>query len=87
MLLYTMLCIFITPLVLLIVWVFSIKAIPGVSQVEGTRLVYQYNYTAWPDFGVPRNLSSIIDFLETVNLKQESLSETGPMVIHCRSVY
>ncbi|XP_048770535.2 uncharacterized protein LOC125676746 isoform X2 [Ostrea edulis] len=59
------------------------QAIPGVSQVEGTRLVYQYNYTAWPDFGVPRNLSSIIDFLETVNLKQESLSETGPMVIHC----
>ncbi|XP_061188883.1 uncharacterized protein LOC133197059 [Saccostrea echinata] len=51
--------------------------------IEGTRLVYQFNYTAWPDFGVPRNPSSIIHFLETVNIKQEELSEAGPMVIHC----
>lgn len=50
---------------------------------EGSRLVYQYNFTAWPDFGVPKNPAEIIDFLATVNSKQAELTEAGPMVIHC----
>lgn len=47
--------------------------------------MYQFNFTAWPDFGVPKNPAAIIDFLATVNSKQAELTEAGPMVIHCRS--
>nr|XP_022340849.1 uncharacterized protein LOC111135248 isoform X2 [Crassostrea virginica] len=53
------------------------------NQEEGTRLVYQFNFTAWPDFGVPRNPDSVVQFLTVVNNKQEELAAPGPIIIHC----
>lgn len=61
----------------------DVTRLSGAGQGEGSRLVYQYNFTAWPDFGVPKNPTAIIEFLATVNSKQEELTEAGPMVIHC----
>ena len=52
---------------------------------EGTKLVYQFNFTAWPDSGVPRNPDSVVQFLTVVNNKQEELAAPGPIIIHCRS--
>lgn len=61
----------------------EVTRLSGEGQGEGSRLVYQFNFTAWPDFGVPKNPAAIIDFLATVNSKQAELTEAGPMVIHC----
>ena len=47
--------------------------------------MYQFNFTAWPDFGVPRNPDSVVQFLTVVNNKQEELAVPGPIIIHCRS--
>nr|XP_034336382.1 tyrosine-protein phosphatase non-receptor type ptp-2-like [Crassostrea gigas] len=61
----------------------EVTRLSGEGQGEGSRLMYQFNFTAWPDFGVPKNPAAIIDFLATVNSKQAELTEAGPMVIHC----
>uniref|UniRef100_A0A8C9TMG1 protein-tyrosine-phosphatase n=1 Tax=Scleropages formosus TaxID=113540 RepID=A0A8C9TMG1_SCLFO len=51
------------------------------SKVE--RTVWQYHFRAWPDHGVPTDPGGVLDFLEEVNLKQESILEAGPIVVHC----
>uniref|UniRef100_A0A8C7NDF0 protein-tyrosine-phosphatase n=1 Tax=Oncorhynchus mykiss TaxID=8022 RepID=A0A8C7NDF0_ONCMY len=55
-----------------------------VGQVRGEeRTVWQYHFRAWPDHGVPTDPGGVLDFLEEVNLKQESILEAGPIVVHC----
>jgi len=45
------------------------------------RVVKQFHFTAWPDFGVPDDPSSILSFIRKVNnWKSTSL---GPLIIHC----
>ncbi|MEQ2175445.1 protein tyrosine phosphatase, non-receptor type 11, partial [Goodea atripinnis] len=38
----------------------------------------------WPDHGVPTDPGGVLDFLEEVNLKQESILDAGPITVHCR---
>ncbi|KAG7280119.1 hypothetical protein CRUP_003746 [Coryphaenoides rupestris] len=47
------------------------------------RTVWQYHFRAWPDHGVPTDPGGVLDFLEEVNLKQESILEAGPIAVHC----
>ncbi|XP_074599134.1 protein tyrosine phosphatase non-receptor type corkscrew isoform X2 [Brevipalpus obovatus] len=47
------------------------------------RKVYQYHFTAWPDHGVPSDPGCVLDFLHEVNMRQESIKESGPIVVHC----
>ena len=53
-------------------------------QVEGPRKVFQYHFMTWPDYGVPGDPGSVLDFLNIVNTKQESIQGAGPIVVHCR---
>ncbi|XP_035747359.1 tyrosine-protein phosphatase non-receptor type 11 isoform X2 [Egretta garzetta] len=47
------------------------------------RTVWQYHFRTWPDHGVPSDPGGVLDFLEEVHHKQESISDAGPVVVHC----
>ena len=47
------------------------------------RLVAQFHFVSWPDFGVPRTPVSLLHFLQRVRLHQPS-GQPQPIVIHCR---
>lgn len=48
------------------------------------RTVWQYHFRTWPDHGVPSDPGGVLDFLEEVHHKQESIMDAGPVVVHCR---
>ncbi|XP_060587164.1 receptor-type tyrosine-protein phosphatase kappa-like [Ruditapes philippinarum] len=45
------------------------------------RTVTQYHFTAWPDKGVPKNASSLVQFMS--RLKHDIVEQNGPIVVHC----
>uniref|UniRef100_UPI00358EB397 tyrosine-protein phosphatase non-receptor type 11-like isoform X1 n=1 Tax=Myxine glutinosa TaxID=7769 RepID=UPI00358EB397 len=47
------------------------------------RTIWQYQYKAWPDHGVPGDLGEVIEFLEEVAKRQGGLPEAGPIIVHC----
>ncbi|KAL4221285.1 protein tyrosine phosphatase [Mactra antiquata] len=53
------------------------------GQIEGPRQVFQYHFMTWPDYGVPSDPGSVLDLLNIVNTKQESIAGAGPIVVHC----
>eukprot|EP00794_Sanderia_malayensis_P012834 gene12834-14154_t len=48
---------------------------------EGSRKVKHLQYSAWPDHGVPRTTTNILDFLQAIRANVKPTH--GPMVIHC----
>jgi len=46
--------------------------------------VRQFQFTAWPDHGVPDNPTPLMLFMRRV--KAMHLPESGPIIVHCRSV-
>ena len=55
------------------------------QQLESTpRSIYHYHFLPWPDYGVPGDPGSVLNFLNIVNTKQDSIKEAGPVVVHCR---
>ena len=50
---------------------------------DDIRMIYHYHFTAWPDHGVPSDPGCVLNFLHEVNYKQESLNDSGPIVVHC----
>ena len=56
---------------------------PQATQVGDSRKVVQYHFTAWPDFGVPSEVGSMVKFVCEIRSQVED--DHGPMVIHCRS--
>jgi tyrosine-protein phosphatase non-receptor type 11 len=59
--------------------------------VEETRIVHHYHFTAWPDHGVPADPGCVLDFLHEVNIRQDSAQQAlqqqasvvQPVVVHC----
>lgn len=53
-------------------------------QADEVQDVMHFNFTAWPDHGVPTTnaAESILQFVQMV--RQKSAKTKGPMVIHCR---
>lgn len=47
------------------------------------REIFQFHYTAWPDFGVPESPAAFLDFLNCVRDHDVLESSVGPAVIHC----
>ncbi|XP_072033318.1 LOW QUALITY PROTEIN: uncharacterized protein [Amphiura filiformis] len=45
------------------------------------RAVRQFNFTAWPNHGVPETTEGLVRFVSTV--RAEAPQHSGPMVIHC----
>lgn len=49
-----------------------------------SREVFQFHYTAWPDFGLPESPASFLEFLFAVRSSASlDLSQCGPPVVHC----
>lgn len=53
-------------------------------QADEMQDVMHFNYTAWPDHGVPtaNAAESILQFVHMV--RQQATKSKGPMIIHCR---
>ncbi|KPP70704.1 tyrosine-protein phosphatase non-receptor type 18-like [Scleropages formosus] len=49
---------------------------------QETRTVSQFQYTAWPDHGIPCTSSGILELMEMAHKVQGD--STAPIVIHCR---
>ena len=47
--------------------------------------IHHFQYTVWPDHGVPRYPASVIKFVQTVQ-HHYSKDSQAPMVVHCRWV-
>ncbi|XP_065539270.1 receptor-type tyrosine-protein phosphatase O isoform X1 [Lathamus discolor] len=54
-----------------------------ISYADEVQDVMHFNYTAWPDHGVPTTnaAESILQFVQMV--RQKSAKTKGPMIIHC----
>ncbi|XP_035826277.1 tyrosine-protein phosphatase 10D [Aplysia californica] len=48
---------------------------------EVSRTVRHFHYRVWPDFGVPKDPTSLIRFVRTV--REKLIREGGPIVTHC----
>lgn len=56
-----------------------------VGQGNTERTVWHYHFQTWPDHGVPSDPGGVLDFLEEVHHKQESIMDAGPVVVHCNT--
>lgn len=48
------------------------------------REIRQFHFTGWPDHGVPYHATGLLGFIKRV--KSKTLTNAGPMVVHCRLV-
>ncbi|XP_038072804.1 tyrosine-protein phosphatase 10D-like isoform X2 [Patiria miniata] len=48
---------------------------------EKIRKVHHYNFTAWPDHGVPENTDGILRFVR--NVRNQILQDGRPTLVHC----
>ncbi|EUB56994.1 Tyrosine-protein phosphatase non-receptor type 11 [Echinococcus granulosus] len=58
------------------------KANNGSGDARGF-VVYHYQFHAWPDHGTPADPSCVLNFMFDISKRMESLTECGPMVVHC----
>lgn len=49
-------------------------------------MVNQLHFTAWPDHGVPKYPTALLEFQKKVD-KQHKHKMNKPMLVHCRYVY
>lgn len=59
-------------------------------QGDESRVVTQYQFTGWPDFGVPPSARSLLQFLDDIHRLQDQHSKEftagdriPPIVVHC----
>jgi netrin-G3 ligand len=46
------------------------------------HVVKQYHYTSWPDFGVPRHPTPVIQFIHTIR-RHHKPNDARPVIVHC----
>jgi hypothetical protein len=52
---------------------------------EGSsRTVRQFQFTDWPEQGVPKYGDGFIDFIGQVHKTKEQFGQDGPITVHCR---
>lgn len=49
-----------------------------------SRTVRQFQFTDWPEQGVPKSGDGFIDFLGQVHKTKEQFGQDGPITVHCR---
>ncbi len=47
------------------------------------RIVQQFHYTTWPDFGAPKSPGDFLDLLQRVRDSGVLDNDVGPAVVHC----
>ncbi|XP_023345281.1 tyrosine-protein phosphatase non-receptor type 2 [Eurytemora carolleeae] len=53
------------------------------SNLEESRTVLHYQYTTWPDFGVPTSPDTFLEFLGAVRDSGSLEQDVGPAIVHC----
>ncbi|KAL5293273.1 PTPN2 family protein [Megaselia abdita] len=53
------------------------------TESKASREIIQFNYTTWPDFGIPSSPVAFLRFLEKVRESGALSSDVGPAVVHC----
>jgi len=53
---------------------------------NGSRTVRQFQFTDWPEQGVPKSAEGFIDFIGQVHKTKEQFGQEGPITVHCRWV-
>ncbi|VDD74394.1 unnamed protein product [Mesocestoides corti] len=48
-----------------------------------SRTVRQFQYTEWPEVGVPSNYESFINFINQIHKTKEQFGQDGPITVHC----
>uniref|UniRef100_A0A3Q2CCZ5 Receptor-type tyrosine-protein phosphatase F n=1 Tax=Cyprinodon variegatus TaxID=28743 RepID=A0A3Q2CCZ5_CYPVA len=48
-----------------------------------SRTIRQFQYTDWPEQGVPQTLEAFIDFIGQVHKTKEQFGQDGPITVHC----
>lgn len=51
-----------------------------------SRTVRQFQFTDWPEQGVPKSGEGFIDFIGQVHKTKEQFGQDGPIAVHCRCV-
>lgn len=51
------------------------------AQEVGERTVYQYHFAVWPDHGVPKDASQLLQFIKKTSSSKST--HAGPTVVHC----
>ncbi|KAF7695704.1 tyrosine-protein phosphatase non-receptor type 18 [Silurus meridionalis] len=53
----------------------------AVKHCDESRIVSHFQYTAWPDHGIPDVADGILGMMETAHVRQGC--HTGPLLVHC----
>uniref|UniRef100_A0A8B9HEQ5 protein-tyrosine-phosphatase n=1 Tax=Astyanax mexicanus TaxID=7994 RepID=A0A8B9HEQ5_ASTMX len=64
-------------------WIIREFKISREGQLSYPRIVRHFNYTVWPDHGVPETTQSLIQFVRTVRDYIDRAPTSGPTVVHC----
>ena len=51
-----------------------------------SRTIRQFQFTDWPEQGVPKSGEGFIDFIGQVHKTKEQFGQEGPISVHCRLV-
>lgn len=54
------------------------------SQDGQSRTIRQFQFTDWPEQGVPKTGEGFIDFIGQVHKTKEQFGQDGPITVHCR---
>lgn len=69
-------------------WTTAVSTIarPGSSPFQDgqSRTVRQFQFTDWPEQGVPKSGEGFIDFIGQVHKTKEQFGQDGPISVHCR---
>jgi len=57
----------------------------GVVQDGQCRTVRQFQFTDWPEQGVPASGEGFIELIGQVHKTKEQFGHEGPIIVHCRS--
>lgn len=49
-----------------------------------SRTIRQFQFTDWPEQGVPKSGEGFIDFIGQVHKTKEQFGQDGPITVHCR---
>jgi len=52
-----------------------------------SRTVRQFQFTDWPEQGVPTTGEGFIEFIGQVHKTKEQFGQEGPITVHCRQVF
>lgn len=48
-----------------------------------SRTIRQFQFSEWPEQGVPRAAEGFIDFIGQVHKTKEQFGQEGPITVHC----